>query len=118
MLNCLWDPFSNKQPLFLLLHSVFLHTIYHKAATIHARSKLNREIASLLRLKEVMLALVEKWISIPVPEGLLYRISNRYKRFGTKAPPSVVPVRYKPVLKGPPRGLPGECRLGTFGTGL
>jgi hypothetical protein len=62
--------------------------------------------------------LVQKGATIPVPEGLLYRISNRYKRFGTKAPPSLVPVPYEPVLKAPPRGLPGECRLGTFGTGL
>jgi hypothetical protein len=52
--------------------------------------------------------LVEKEPLVPVPEGLLYRKSNRYKRFGTKAPPSLVPVRYKPVLKGPPRGLPGR----------
>jgi hypothetical protein len=43
---------------------------------------------------------------------------NRYKRFGTKGPPSLVPVHYKSVLKGPPRWLPGECRLGTFGIGL
>jgi hypothetical protein len=56
------------------------------------------------------IALVEKWTSIPVPEGHLYRKSNRYKRFGTKAPPSLVPVPYKPVLKGPPRWLPGESR--------
>jgi hypothetical protein len=63
-------------------------------------------------------SLVQKGATIPVPEGLLYRISNRYKRFGTKAPPSLVPVPYEPVLKAPPRGLPGECRLGTFGTGL
>jgi hypothetical protein len=27
-----------------------------------------------------------------------------------KSPPSLVPVPYKPVLKGPPRWLPGECR--------
>jgi hypothetical protein len=57
-----------------------------------------------------ILTLVEKWTSIPVPEGHLYWKSNRYKRFGTKAPPSLVPVPYKPVLKGPPRWLPGECR--------
>jgi hypothetical protein len=33
------------------------------------------------------LSLVEKWASIPVSEALLYRKCNRYKRFGTKAPP-------------------------------
>jgi hypothetical protein len=27
-----------------------------------------------------------------------------------KSPPPLVPVPYKPVLKGPPRWLPGECR--------
>jgi hypothetical protein len=31
--------------------------------------------------------LVEKWTSIPVLEAHLYWKSNRYKRFGTKAPP-------------------------------
>jgi hypothetical protein len=35
-----------------------------------------------------------------------------------KSPPPLVPIPYEPVLKAPPRGLPGECRLGTFGTGL
>jgi hypothetical protein len=64
------------------------------------------------------LTLVGKRALVPVPEALLYRKTNRYKRFGTKGPPSLVPVHYTPVLKGPPRWLPGECRLGTFGTGL
>jgi hypothetical protein len=44
--------------------------------------------------------LVGKTALVPVPEALLYRKTNRYKRFGTKAPPSLVPVSYKPVLKG------------------
>jgi hypothetical protein len=44
--------------------------------------------------------LVEKPSLVPVPEGLLYRKTNRYKRFGTKGPPSFVLVSYKPVLKG------------------
>jgi hypothetical protein len=35
------------------------------------------------------LPLVEKGLSIPVPEGLLYLVSNRYKSFGTKVPPIV-----------------------------
>jgi hypothetical protein len=43
--------------------------------------------------------LVEKRPFVPVFKGLLYRLSNRYKRSGTKAP-LFVPVAYKPVLKG------------------
>jgi hypothetical protein len=35
-----------------------------------------------------------------------------------KSPPSLVPVPYKPVLKGPPRWLQESAGLGTFGTGL
>jgi hypothetical protein len=35
------------------------------------------------------LPLVEKGLSIPVPEGLLCLLSNRYTSFGTKVPPIV-----------------------------
>jgi hypothetical protein len=40
------------------------------------------------------------------------------QKIRNKSPPSLVPVPYKPVLKGPLRWLQESAGLGTFGTGL
>jgi hypothetical protein len=58
---------------------------------------------------DVLYTLVEKEALVPVPEGLLYRKSNRYKRFGTKAPPLFGTGSLQTGIKGAstwaPRGV-------------
>jgi len=66
--------------------------IHEKATIIDETDEMIEEINQLH--KET---LVENLSSVPVPEGHSYRLSNRYKLFGTKAPPPFVPVAYEPV---------------------
>jgi hypothetical protein len=111
-LICKTTSFETYQPLDIILRVVLFVVIMKQCLVGVLALSDNRHLFLFIYLLcGRMLPLVEKWTSIPVPEALCTGNQTGKKVLGQKPPPPpLVPVPYKPVLKGPPRWLPGECR--------